>query len=81
MFSSPNKIFPVRRMSQESNFLKKTLFIAFGVKLRILLHFLVGGFAYLFPDLVLGIGTIRWLIEVLSYEIMLASSIKNKRVF
>ena len=30
--------------SQESNFLKKTLFIVFGVKLRILLHFPVGGF-------------------------------------
>ena len=41
--------------SQESNFLKETLFIVFGVKLRILLHFPVGGSAYLFPDLVLGI--------------------------
>ena len=30
-------------MSQESNFLKKTLFIVFGVKLRILLHFPLGG--------------------------------------
>ena len=29
--------------SQESNFLKKTLFIVFGLKLRIWLHFPVGG--------------------------------------
>ena len=33
-------------MSQESYFLKKTLFIVSGVKVRILLHFPVGGSAY-----------------------------------
>ena len=68
--------------SQESNFLKKFLFLVFGtVLLRILLHFPVSGSAYLFPALVLGIWTIRWHTEVLSYGILLALSIKNKRVF
>ena len=65
-------------MSQESNFLKKTLFLVFGVKLRILLHFPVGGSAYLFPDLVLGICRIRLHIEVLSYGIISALSVENK---
>ena len=67
--------------SQESNFLKKTLFIVFGVKLRILLYFPVGGFTYLFSDLALGIGRILLHIKVLSCGIMLALSIKNKQVF
>ena len=58
--------------SQESNFLKKTLFIVFGVKLRILVYFPVGGSACLFPDLALGIGRIRLHIKVLSCGIMLA---------
>ena len=60
---------------QESNFLEKNLFIVFGVKLRILLHFPVGGSAYLFLDLVLGIWRIRLHIEVLYYWVMLALSI------
>ena len=32
-------------MSRESNFLKKTLFVVFGVKLKIWLDFPVGGSA------------------------------------
>ena len=36
-------------------FPKENLFIVFGVKLRILLHFPVSGSGYLFPDFVLGI--------------------------
>ena len=68
-------------MSQESNFYKENLFIVFGVKLRILLHFPVGGSAYLIPDFVLGIWRLGCHIVVLSYGILLALSIKNKGMF
>ena len=68
-------------MYQENNSVKKTLFIVFGLKLRILLHFPVGGSAYLFPNFVLGIWRVGWHIVVLPYGILLALSIKDKGVF
>ena len=59
---------------------KRKLCLLSLVLWRMLLNFPVGGSAHLFPDLVQGIWRIWWHIEVLSDGILLALSIKNKRV-